>query len=781
VWNLVLAAEEGDEVAEVVTQVATSGGWFLENAWLIPVVPAACWALIILLGKRPGIRQVTNGGAYLGIAGVLTSFVLSVGMAYQWIMRVEDAGGGHSEGALGLLGTIGRSMIPRAEEAKEVVTPVVTEFVWWQFGGFEITWGSYVDGLAMAVAVMVCIISLMVHIFSLEYVRGDERFTQYYASLGLFTAGMLNLVVAQNTLQLLLGWEIMGLCSFMLIGHWWEEQKNSDAALKAFFTTRTGDIGLIVGVTVLFWLVGNFGIAETNLYAMGLAGSVDETVLFWAALALFIAIIGKSGQFPLHTWLPDAMAGPTPVSALIHAATMVVAGVYLGARVYPVFFNGFNIDAGAVNPMAVIGGVTVIIAALLAFVQHDIKKVLAYSTVSQLGYMVMGLGVGAWTPAVFHIVTHAFFKALLFLGAGSVSHSGSHHSFDMREMGGLRKHMPITFVTFLIGTGALMGLFPLSGFWSKDEIIATAGYNGYTTFMIVGLVGAFLTAAYMTRCVYMTFFGEYRGPAGGVAHDVEIPETIAHAQEEHEHELELAHAGHGHGHGIHGMAAVDEVHGDHHDAHAGPHESPALLTVPLIILAVLAVGAGWLQMPWELLQIEYFLEWVEPTFAFPSLDHAPFSYAKAAISVGLAVVGIVVVAALMRTDFAFLKGLTQRNRAARAGYLFLVNKYYLDDLYEGVIVRAIKGPIASAMNWINANVLDGVVNGAGTGAKATGRFAYRYVDQGIIDGAVNGAGNVSEGTGEALRPVQSGKVSQYGALLFGFAAILTLALVISVT
>src|SRR5262249_55244636 len=232
----------------------------------------------------------------------------------------------------------------------------------------------------------------------------------------------------------------------------------------------------------------------------------------WTALALLLGIIGKSGQFPLHTWLPDAMAGPTPVSALIHAATMVVAGVYLGARLYPVFFSGLSIAHGGVNAMSLVGGTTVIIGAGLAFVQDDIKKVLAYSTISQLGYMVMALGVGAWTAAVFHLFTHAFFKADLFLGAGSVSHSGSHHSFDMKkDMGGLRKYMPQTFWTFIISSAALAGIFPFAGFWSKDEILVNAGHNHYVAFLVVGIVGAFMTAAYMTRCIYLTFFGEYRG------------------------------------------------------------------------------------------------------------------------------------------------------------------------------------------------------------------------------------------------------------------------------
>ena len=255
---------------------------------------------------------------------------------------------------------------------------------------------------------------------------------------------------------------------------------------------------------------GSFNIVALNSAASN--PKVGHTLILWTAAALMLAIVGKSGQFPLHTWLPDAMAGPTPVSALIHAATMVVAGVYLGARVYPVFFHGFSIGDGGINPMAALGGITVLIGAALAFVQDDIKKVLAYSTISQLGYMVMALGVGAWTAAVFHLFTHAFFKADLFLGAGSVSHSGSHHSFDMKkDMGGLKQYMPQTYKTFVIGTLALAGIFPLAGFWSKDEILVNAGHNDYKLFLVVGLVGAFMTAAYMTRCVYLTFHGEYRG------------------------------------------------------------------------------------------------------------------------------------------------------------------------------------------------------------------------------------------------------------------------------
>ena len=320
---------------------------------------------------------------------------------------------------------------------------------------------------------VVTLISLLVHVYSLEYMRGDRRFTHFYAALSLFTASMLLLVVADNTLQMLVGWELVGLCSFMLIGHWWEEKPNSDAALKAFLTTRTGDIGLLDRRDHdVLRLVRPRDRPRLVQHPRGQrvrrrARRSSHTLLLWTALALLLAIIGKSGQFPLHTWLPDAMAGPTPVSALIHAATMVVAGVYLGARLYPVFWYGLSIGTpghGGLNAMAVIGGITVLIGAALAFVQDDIKKVLAYSTISQLGYMVMALGVGAWTAAVFHLFTHAFFKADLFLGAGSVSHSGSHHSFDMKkDMGGLKKYMPQTFWTFIIGSLALAGIFPLAG------------------------------------------------------------------------------------------------------------------------------------------------------------------------------------------------------------------------------------------------------------------------------------------------------------------------------
>jgi NADH-quinone oxidoreductase subunit L len=688
----------------------------LENAWIIPAIPAASFVLILLLGKR-----FPHKGSEIGILAVGASFVLSIVVAVQWIDRVEGASG-HSEG----LRAIGRSIFGAeagGHAAEAIVQPVVSTITWWQNGAVEFTVGTRVDGLVVMMLFVVTLISLLVHVYSTAYLRGDVRYTHYYAMLSLFTASMLLLVVSENTLQLLVGWEGVGLCSFALIGHWWEEGANSNAALKAFLTTRTGDIGLLIGIIITFFAAGTFSIDGINRYA--LSPGAEHGLLLAGAVCLFIGVIGKSGQFPLHTWLPDAMAGPTPVSALIHAATMVVAGVFLVARLYPVFFEGFSIAAGGINFMALIGGVTILVGAALAFVQRDIKKVLAYSTISQLGYMVMALGVGAWTAAVFHLFTHAFFKALLFLGAGSVSHSGSHHSFDMKaDMGGLRKFMPVTFWTFIVGTLALAGIFPLAGFWSKDEILVTAGDTGFEVFLVVGLIGAFLTAAYMTRCVYLTFFGEYRG----------------------------------HGH---------------------PHESEKAITIPLIILAVMSVLAGFLNaVP---LEVEKFKEWVEPTVRFPTLVHSEFSYPLAALSVAIAAIGIGVAAFFYfkREQAGAMKGLTERNALARAGYTLLERKLYLDDLYEKVVVGSIKGPIARGVYWFNQHVIDGVVNGVGRGTQRLGHFVYDVVDQKVVDGAANGIAEVTGETGGLLRYLQSGRVQRYALFLFAAVGLLSLALLIA--
>ena len=769
---------------EAATEVVLSSGWFLEHAWVIPIIPALSFFLIIFFGKR-----MPKKGSEFGVASMIGALVFAGGATYEWIQRVNGA----PEGAF--------------------ISPVVKTWTWWQNGGVSFGIGQHVDGLTVAILLVVAFISTLVQIYSLEYLRGDRRYTHFFASLTLFSAGMLNMVVAENMIQLILGWEIMGLCSFLLIGHWWEEGANSRAALKAFFTTRTGDIGLLTGTAILFFsanewttkTLGVSGFSIRGLSSWALSGDPGSAAITMGAIALFIAAIGKSGQFPLHTWLPDAMAGPTPVSSLLHSSTMVVAGVFLVARVYPVFFKGMDILSGSANFIIVIGAITIVIAALLAFVQTDIKKVLAYSTVSQLGYMMMGLGAGAWLPAVFHIFTHAFFKACLFLGAGSISHSSSHHSFEMKkDMGGLRKFMPITFGTWMISTLALCGVFPFSGFFSKDEIIDNVGNNGYNVFMYVGLAGAFLTAAYMTRATYLTFFGEPRGASAGEHH------------EEESHDSHAAHDDHSdHGHDTH----------DSHDAHAshGPRESGWLITAPLIILATLALSSGFLNaLPfgenWE-----NFKKWVEPSAevvnptgiayvvggigegriaaeeghskspcgtetpeqgvcAAPSLNHAPFKWAKAGLSMLIVFAGFLlslfVCIQLYEKKNKKFVGLTERNKVLGFGYKLLVNKYYLDVLYEKIIVRSIAHPISAAVYRFNQKVVDGVVNGAGTTAKGIAGWVYRNIDQRVVDGAVNGSGSVAQGAGSALRPVQSGKVNQYGALLFGAAAIGALVLVI---
>ncbi len=772
------------EAAEVILK----SGWFLENAFIIPIIPAVAFFLIIFFGKKMPMK-----GSEFGILSMFAALAMSLGAAYQWIQRVNGV----------------------SEET--YVKPIIRSWTWWQNDGVSLGIGQHIDGLSITILVVVAFISSLVQIYSTEYLHGDRRYTHFFASLTLFSAGMLNMVVAENMIQLILGWELMGLCSFMLIGHWWEEGANSRAALKAFFTTRTGDIGLLVGTSVLFFAANDWtqktlgvsGFSIRGLSAWALSGDPSSAAITVGAVALFIACIGKSGQFPLHTWLPDAMAGPTPVSSLLHSSTMVVAGVFLVARLYPVFYEGMNIYGNSVNFIVLIGGVTIVIAAALAFVQTDIKKVLAYSTVSQLGYMMMGLGAGAWLPAVFHIFTHAFFKACLFLGAGSISHSASHHSFDMKkDMGGLRKFMPITFSTWIVSTLALCGVFPFSGFFSKDEIIDNVGYAGYNFFMIVGLFGAFLTAAYMTRATYLTFFGEPRGAAAGEHHD-----------DEHD-----AHASHDdHGHDAHDSHAAHDAHDDH--ASHGPRESGLIITVPLILLATLALSSGFLNAPafgekWENLK-----KWVEPRAEVvsvtgiakpagahgetriaaekadghhaspcgtetpvggvcyaPQLKHAPFKWWKAGMSVGIVFLGMILSwllsVQLYTRKNKKLVGLTERNKVLGAGYSFLANKYYLDTLYEKIIVRSIAHPISRGAYWFNQNVLDGIVNGAGTSTRKTAGWVYRNVDQKLVDGAVNGAGTSAENAGGALQPVQSGKVNQYGALLFGAAAIGALVLVI---
>lgn len=877
------------EVEETVQgALELSSGWFLENLWLAALIPAVGFALIMLFGKRMPMK-----GSEFGLASMAASLVVTTGAGIQWINRVDSAEEAHGDGehAFGLLETFGRS-VPRASEGGEVepfIEPVVNTWVWWQNSGLEFGIGSFADGLSVLLLWLVAFISLLVQIFSLDYVRDDRRYTQFFGALTLFSAGMLVMVMAENMVQLILGWEIMGLCSFMLIGHWWEDEYNSHSALKAFFTVRVGDVGLLVGTAIIFfasnqWAVDNLdsnGFNIPAIQAWALSGEGSSTALVVGASALFIACIGKSGQFPLHTWLPDAMAGPTPVSSLLHSSTMVVAGVFLVSRIYPVFWEGFNIANGGLSFVAVIGAITIVIAALLAFVQDDIKKVLAYSTVSQLGYMMLGLGTGAWLPAVFHVFTHAFFKCCLFLCAGSISHSGSHHSFDMKkDMGGLRKHMPITFAAWCISTLALTGVIPFAGFWSKDEIIDNVGNNGYDFLMWVGLFGAALTAMYMTRATYLTFFGEPRGAAAGIHHDddhgfaTEFQEELIRADDIDRTLVASAPtprslsaaasdqaphgASHGdeaeydpfaddddHGHDDHGHDGHDDHHGDH-----GPHESGKLIIIPIVILAFLALTSGFAN-PTPLVSgalgielsedVELIKKYVEPRYQpvaidavvpggpgeslapyepgfvsepaaggalsaeessadgkksgcgftdpapgsvcfFPQVSHAVPTFGKIVLSLGVVALGYALAIGFCLTYYGRrnekLVGLTERNKLARGGYLFLKNKYYLDYLYERFIVRGVAYPISKAAYWVNQNVLDGTVDAVGRSGKKSGEWVYKNIDQRLVDGAVNGSGTVASETGHGLQGVQSGKVNMYGALIFGAAAVGAIVLVI---
>ena len=747
----VLAASAAGSLPLGVTE---SGNWFLRNAWLIPLLPALSFVGILFFGKR-----LPRGGSELGIAALGIALLLSVCTGLAWMSHRDDYHGQEIHLSVVAVDHDGRAADPGGHQVHGEPSVAVTNTVtWFQAGGVEFTAGTLVDGPAVMMLFMVTLVSLLIHVYSTDYVAGDRRYTHFFAFMSLFSASMLLLVVSENTLQLLVAWELVGVCSFVLIGHWWEERDNSDAALKAFLTNRVGDMGLIVGVTILFFAVGaarpdtfgSFSIVETN--ALASSGMLPHTTLLIAACCLMAAVMSKSGQFFLHTWLPDAMAGPTPVSALIHAATMVVAGVFMIARLYGVFFEGLSIAGTSINLMALVGGFTTLVGACLAFVQRDIKKVLAYSTISQLGYMVMALGVGAWTAAMFHLFTHAFFKACLFLGSGSVSHAV--HSFDMKsDMGGLRRVMPHTYRTFMIGSIALAGLPPLAGFWSKDEILAgtggwgllggTGGNGAYTLMLVMGMVTAALTAAYMTRCVYLTFFGEYRG-------------------------------------------------------HGQPHESGPRITVPLWILAGLALVAGFANLPKgfqlvpESLQ-ERFGHYVEPVAGyFPQVTHATPSWSLAMVSTLVVLAGIGVAAhyyfvRVARASKAAGQSLTElpngpttRLAVARLGHTLLANKYYLDHLYTGIVAGGTKGPVARFAYRTNQEVLDRAVDGVGRTAVAAGRVVYHQIDQKVVDGFINGSGQVSIDSGEKLRRIQSGKVQNYAAILFAAATVLAGLLIVFV-
>jgi len=619
----------------------------IHAAWIIAVLPLASFFLIVFFGKR-----MPGKGAEIGIPVMFVCLILALGSLLHFVN-----GGG----------------------------PVESAVSWFQIGPLHFELGQYVDGLTGVMLVVVALVSLCVQIYSLGYMYGDTRYTWYYAVLSLFTGAMLTVVVSNNLFELLVGWEIMGVSSYLLIGHWWEEKENSNAAIKAFITTRIGDVPFVFGIFVMIVATGTSNIPKITAAAS--SGHISTLLLTVGALLLFGGAIGKSAQVPLHVWLPDAMAGPTPVSALIHAATMVAAGVYLVGRMYAVFVHA---NPAALTTVAVIGSITMLIAALLAVIQDDIKRVLAYSTISQLAYMVAALSLGprGYTAGLFHLFTHAFFKALLFLGAGSVIHAV--HTNNMSEMGGLRKHMPRTFWTFLIGSAALAGIPPLAGFWSKDEIISTAFAEHSYGLWAIALITAVLTAFYMTRVVLLTFFGEYRGKAH-------------------------------------------------------PHESPLTMTGPLVLLAGLSCVAGFLGAP----QLKgVFADWVH----FGPLVHEPFQYGFAAVSLVGAAAGVLVGYRLYAgwrerdpvahlgplytllqhnyyLDDVYMKGIINPIKGPIARGVNWTNQNVLDGVVNGAAWMIRK--LGLGVNAVDRNVIDGAVNGAGFAAGLTGR-GLRHVQGGNV-------------------------------------------------
>jgi NADH-quinone oxidoreductase subunit L len=652
-------------VVEAESTIRVTG--MIQYAWVIALLPFVAAALTLFFGKRtPG------QGAVYGIAALAAGFVMALAVLWHFV-----TGGG-----------------PQEAHAD-----------WFTIGPLQLEVGQYVDGLTAVMLIVVTAVSLAVHVYSLGYMQGDVRFTWFYVVLSLFTGAMLTVVIANNLLLLLVGWEIMGVCSYLLIGHWYEEHENSSSAIKAFITTRIGDVPFTFGI---FALIFATGFTTTNIPEIGeviAEPGASSLLVTAAALLLFGGAIGKSAQFPLHVWLPDAMAGPTPVSALIHAATMVAAGVYLVGRMFEVFAHA---DPWVLTLVSAIAAITTLGAALLAFVQNDIKRVLAYSTLSQLAYMVAGLSLGpeGITAGFFHLFTHAFFKALLFLGAGSVIHAV--HSNNMSDMGGLKEEMPVTFWTFLIGSAALAGVFPLAGFWSKDELLVGAWEHNQWLFFIL-LAVAVMTAFYMTRCVLLTFFGTYRG-----------------------------------------------------DAH--PHESPPVMTGPLVGLAGASVVVGFLGAP-QLGAV--FGDWVY--FEHPH---------EAGFVVWVAFLGTLAAGAGIWIGYLLYRERRERDplMSFPRAWTLLQNRYYIDSFYMRTVIYPVRDRLSAAVDWSNQHILDGAVNGAAWMARGLATF-IGWIDRTFVDGLVNAVGGLTGATGGLLKYLQTGNVQWYAVLLFVGVVALTIVFV----
>jgi NADH-quinone oxidoreductase subunit L len=579
-------------------------------------------------------------------------------------------------------------------------------YLWVPAGDFQATVGFLVDPLSAVMMLVVTFVGFLIHVYSVGYMHGDPGYARFFTYLNLFMTSMLILVLANNYLLMFLGWEGVGLCSYLLIGFWYTKQSASDAGKKAFVVNRIGDAGFLLGLFLIWRTFESLGYAEVFANVETYRQVLERDSVFglslvtWITLLLFVGATGKSAQLPLYVWLPDAMEGPTPVSALIHAATMVTAGVYMVARTAPLF----NLAPISMTTVATVGALTAVFAASIALVQTDIKRVVAYSTISQLGYMFLGCGVGAYASAVFHLGTHAFFKALLFLGCGSVIHGLSGEQ-DLRKMGGLRRQMPITAVTFLLAALANAGIFPLAGFWSKDQILHAAIASGHFWLWALGAAGAFGTAFYMFRLYFLTFEGASRV--------------------------------------------------DHHAAHH-LHESPRVMTVPLVVLAIFAVGIGLVGYSPE--HSPYY-DFVAPVFKAAhegTEPHGPSELLMAVVSTAIALGGI----GLAFQMYMRQGGMADRLAARCHGlYTLLLHKYWVDELYIALFVDFGKR-LCHRLWTLDAKGVDGAVNGASRITVALSQLSARFDFRGV-DGLVNAIADLIQGGGETLRRLQTGVIQNY--------------------
>jgi NADH-quinone oxidoreductase subunit L len=755
----------------------------MDLIWLIPILPGIGAAINGLIGVRAFRKNV---------AGLVacTTMVAALGVSLYAFW--------------GLLG-----LPPEARD--HVVNlgywiPPIPLATAHGIGRFEIPWAFRLDPLSGMMILIVTGIGSLIHIYSTAYMHDEPRggYARFFCYLNLFCCFMLTLVLGSTFLTMFVGWEGVGLCSYLLIGYWYEKKSASDAGKKAFLVNRIGDWGFVLGVFLVYYTFGSLDFrAVANAAAALPVETTNFGVLSAICLLLFVGATGKSAQIPLYVWLPDAMEGPTPVSALIHAATMVTAGVYMVGRNAVLFSHAPQVAL----IVMIIGALTALMAATIGLVQYDIKRVLAYSTVSQLGYMFLAMGVGAyamsrgWTEiglaafaaGAFHLMTHAFFKALLFLGSGSVIHAMAGEQ-DMRRMGGLRRYLPVTFMTMMIGTLAIAGIPPFAGFFSKDEIL-------FRTFLtnkpiwVLGAITALMTAFYMYRLMSLTFFGTYRGPAWehttpaaahvAAVHGVPHPtDPHAHGQA-HKPQHEVTHgpadAQDLHAHDAHADAAHGHGHGPWH----GPHESPTAMTVPLMALAVGAIVAGFLSFPPALggtAELEHFLA---PSFmatgaahgeAAAAADVAPEHATEGSepsvshlgelglmlFSVMLAVLGILTAYRFYVRAPEIADRLKQRYGGA---HTLLSNKYYVDELYNATFI---KGTMASSVGlWtFDRRVVDGVVNGSGW-LTVFASWVSSLIDKYIVDGAVNLVGRSSEESSFLFRRAQTGLVQNYALLMLG--------------